>query len=189
MGFFGILLLALGEAMDAVAVAAAAGVAVPVLKARHVVAAAVVFGGFQGLMPVAGYALGSVVGPQVVAWDHWIVFVVLATLGAIALREAFKNDDDDDEKAAGAFAPARLLFLGFATSVDAFAVGVTLPLIGAPLLLSAVTIGVVTAILCAAAVVAGRRLGAAFGKKMEVFGGLVLIGIGSWTLASHLLGW
>lgn len=186
MGFLGILLLAVGEAADAVAVAAAAGLTLPQLKARHVVAVAVVFGGFQGLMPVAGYALGAAVGPHIEAWDHWIVFVVLVALGVIALRDAFQ--DDDDEQAAGAFAPGRLLFLGFATSIDAFAVGITLPMIGAPLLLSAVTIGVVTALLCAVAVVVGRQLGAAFGKKMEIVGGLVLIGIGLFTLVQHLRG-
>lgn len=187
MGFFGILLLAIGEAMDAVAVAATAGLAVQQLRARHVVAVAVVFGGFQGVMPVLGYLLGSLVGPQVEAYDHWIVFVVLSALGLIALRDALNDDADEGKKAAGFFAPGRLLFLGLATSIDAFAVGITLPMLGAPLLLSAVTIGVVTAVLCAIAVVAGRQLGAAFGKRMEVFGGLVLIGLGVSTLASHLL--
>lgn len=186
MGFFGILLLAFGEAMDAVAVAAAAGVAVKDrVGVAHVVKAGVVFGAFQGLMPVAGYGLGALVGPKVAAYDHWIAFAILLILGGLALKEAF-GDDDDDEVAADVFAWKRLLLLGVATSIDAFAVGVTLPMIGAPLLLSCVTIGVVTAVCCAVAVVVGAKVGAAFGKPVEVLGGLALIAMGVWILVDGL---
>lgn len=186
MGFFGIFLLAVGEAMDAVAVALAAGVAV---KDRvgvvHVVKCALVFGGFQGLMPVAGYGLGALVGPKVQEYDHWIAFGILSILGLLALKEAFGKGDDEDVSA-DVFGWKRLLLLGVATSIDAFAVGVTLPMIGAPLLLSCVTIGVVTAVLSGAAVVVGAKIGAFVGKGAEFVGGLALLAMGAWILVDGL---
>lgn len=190
MGFIGILLLALGQAMDAVAVSATTGAAAKSLRARDVVVVGLVFGGFQGVMPALGYALGAVVGPKVVAFDHWIAFVILVGLGLVALRGALRADDGNDEasEAVAAFGARRLLLLGVATSIDAFTVGVTLPLIGAPLLLSCVTIGVVTGLLSGLAVVVGQRVGAAFGKPVEVVGALALMGMGVYILVDHLRG-
>ena len=186
MGFVGILLLALGQAMDAVAVSATTGATARELRARDVVVVGLVFGGFQGVMPALGYALGAVVGPKVVAFDHWIAFVILVGLGLVALRGALQTDDEDSKVGDDAFGARRLFLLGVATSIDAFTVGVTLPLIGAPLLLSCVTIGVVTGVLSSAAVAVGRRVGAAFGKPVEVLGALALMGMGVYILVDHL---
>ena len=185
MGMLGILLLAFGEAMDAFAVAVAAGVAVKDVRAAHVVKAVVVFGGFQGVMPAFGCALGALVGPRVEAFDHWIAFAILLILGVLALKEAFAKGDDD-EVSADVFSAQRLLLLGVATSIDAFAVGVTLPMIGAPLALSCVVIGVVTGVLCGVGVVVGARVGALVGKGAEFVGGAALISMGCFILYDGL---
>jgi manganese efflux pump family protein len=186
VSFGAILLLALGLAMDATAVAAARGLAVPSIRARHVVLVAVFFGGFQALMPVIGWLLGSRIGPAVEAWDHWIAFGLLAFLGGKMIWEARGGDRDQEDTEGDHFALRSMLVLAIATSIDALAVGVTLPMLNAPFALSIVTIGVITALLSAAGLFAGRRFGAILGKRLDLAGGLVLIALGFKILFEHL---
>ena len=184
MTFGAIFLLALGVAMDATAVAAARGFATPRILPRHVVLVAVFFGGFQSLMPMVGWFVGKRVGSLVQTWDHWIAFVLLMAIGCKMLWEArgIKVERTDQEL----FGIPTMLVLALATSIDALAVGITLPLIGAPFLLSIATIGATTAVLSALGLFAGRRFGAMLGKRLDVAGGLVLIGLGTKILVDHL---
>ncbi|RYG64431.1 manganese efflux pump MntP family protein [bacterium] len=190
MNFGSIAALAVGVSMDATAVAATRGLAARRITARDVLVVAVFFGGSQALMPLAGYALGRVAGPFVAAWDHWIAFAALGGIGAKMLWEAYQDDatgaPDDDARGSGLFGFKVMLVLAVATSIDAFAVGITLPLLDAPLGLSIATIGTVTAVLSAAGLFLGRRFGALLGKRLDVFGGLVLIGLGAKVLYDHL---
>ena len=193
MPFLSILALAVGLSMDAAAVAAARGLATPVLRPRHVLLVALFFGGFQGLMPWLGFLLGTSLGPLVQAFDHWIAFVLLVGLGAKMLWEARGGADSDDDSgkdqppAADLWNLRTLLLLAVATSIDAFAVGVMLPMVQAPLLLSVLAIGVTTAVLSALALLAGRRLGALLGSRLDAVGGLVLVGLGIKILVEHTL--
>ncbi len=188
MSFSAIFALAIGLAMDATAVAAARGLATPVLRLKHVLLVMLFFGGFQALMPLLGWALGSQLGPLVAAWDHWIAFVLLCGIGGKMLLEARGGDDDAEEKAdvGDPFGLRVLTVLAVATSIDAFAVGITLPMLGAPLVLSLVTIGVVTALLSAAGLFAGRRFGSLLGKRLDFVGGAVLVLLGFKILIEHL---
>ncbi len=189
MTFGSIFALAVGLAMDATAVAAARGLLAPVIRARHVARIMLFFGGFQALMPLLGWALGSQLGPVVAAWDHWIAFVLLAGIGGKMLWEARGGPRDDEAEVADAgdpFGLRVLTVLAIATSIDAFAVGVTLPILGAPLVTSLVTIGVVTALLSAVGLFAGRRFGALLGKRLDAVGGVVLVLLGVKILAEHL---
>ncbi len=181
-----LLLLAFGLAMDAVAVAAARGVAVRKVQLKHVLLVGLFFGGFQALMPLLGWLLGARVGDAVAAWDHWIVFVVLGGIGAKMLWEAREHEAEEAPSEAEAFQLRVLLVLAVATSIDALAAGFTLPLLGAPLLLSLVAIGCTTAVLSALGLFAGHRFGAALGSRLDALGGLVLIGLGCKTLYEHL---
>lgn len=184
------MLLAVGLAMDATAVAAARGLATPRIQLRHMLLVAGFFGGFQALMPLLGWLLGSQIGPWVRAWDHWIVFVLLGALGVRMLREARAPRDADEPVAArsvDAFGLRVMLALAIATSIDALAAGITLPLLGAPLAVSLATIGVTTALLSVLGLLAGRRFGAALGPRLDAFGGLMLIALGTKTLIEHLL--
>lgn len=188
MTFSAIFMLAVGLAMDATAVSAARGLATPKILPRHVFIVAAFFGGFQALMPLVGWAVGSRLGPLVQAWDHWIAFVLLAAIGGKMLWEArpSKKDEDDAAPASDLYGVKVMLVLAIATSIDALAVGVTLPMLDAPLVLSVVTIGVTTAVLSALGLFAGRKFGALLGKRLDVAGGLVLIGLGVKILVEHL---
>ncbi len=175
--------------MDATAVSAARGLLTPVVRFKHVLLVMLFFGGSQALMPLLGWLLGSQLGSVVAAWDHWIAFALLGVIGGKMLWEARGGDDDEESekpKNGDPFGMRVLLVLAIATSIDAFAVGITLPILGAPLVLSLVTIGVVTAILSAAGLFAGRHFGALLGKRLDVFGGLVLIALGTKILIEHL---
>lgn len=189
MTFASILALSLGLAMDATAVAAAKGIATKKILPRQVLIVAGFFGGFQALMPLLGYFLGTRIGPLVQAWDHWIAFVLLAAIGGKMIWEAAHDDEADDEKKEeDPFAPKVMLVLAVATSIDALAVGVTLPMLDAPLMLSLVTIGVTTAILSALGLFAGRRFGSLLGKRLDLLGGVVLVGLGCKILYEGLTG-
>jgi putative Mn2+ efflux pump MntP len=186
VSFGAILLLAVGLAMDAMAVSAARGLATPRIQPRHVFLVALFFGGFQALMPLIGWLLGSRIGPLVRAWDHWIAFVLLSAIGGKMLWEARGNKDDQPRDDQDLFGLRVMFVLAVATSIDALAVGVALPMLNAPLLLSLVTIGMTTAALSALGLFAGRRFGAALGPRLDVLGGLVLIGLGTKILIEHL---
>lgn len=196
MSFPTILFLALALAMDATAAAIARGVATPAAGVSRSVAGAarvaIFFGGFQALMPVLGWLLGARIGPRVAAWDHWIAFVLLAAIGGKMIWEARQpaarpaGPDPDPDRTSRPGDLRVLLLLAVATSLDAFAVGLTLPLIGAPLVLSVATIGVVTALASALGFFAGRRVGAMLGRRLDAVGGAVLIGVGLRILLQHL---
>ncbi len=149
MSFSAILLLALGLAMDATAVSAARGLATPRILPRHVILVAVFFGGFQALMPLVGWLVGSHLGPLVQAWDHWIAFVLLGAIGGKMLWEAraTQNEGEADAPEADLFGMKVMLVLAIATSIDALAAGITLPMLNAPFVLAIATIGITTALL------------------------------------------
>jgi putative Mn2+ efflux pump MntP len=187
MSFGGIFLLALGLSMDAMAVAATRGLAVERIRLRHVALVATFFGGFQALMPLLGYLLGSSLGPAIEAWDHWVVFVLLGGIGAKMLWEALHHDGTEPKVSeTHAFGLRLLLVLAIATSIDALAAGFALPLLGAPLGLSIAVIGVTTAVLSGVGLFAGHRFGAALGTRLDIAGGLMLIALGAKTLIEHL---
>jgi manganese efflux pump family protein len=190
-----VLWLAVGLAMDAAAVCATRGLAAPKLGLREVVKVAVLFGGAQALMPWIGALAGARLGPMFAEWDHWVAFGLLGGIGVHMLIEAAKADDSTDELAStpDLFGLRALALLAIATSIDALAAGITLPMLGAPLAVSIATIGVVTAVLCASALLAGRHIGRtlgarfqSFGRTLDAIGGITLIALGAKILTEHL---
>lgn len=180
------LLLAIGLAMDAVAAAAVRGMTAAQVRARDVARVALLAGGFQSGMLALGWAAGDRFGSVVARFDHWIAFAILAALGGKALWAAFHPDDADEPTAAAPFAWRGLLVLAVATSIDALAAGVTVPLMAAPGGLVIGVVGGVTAVLAGAGVWLGRAVGARLGAKLEIVGGLALIAIGAKILVEHL---
>lgn len=182
----GIFVLAIGLSMDATAVAAARGMGVKRVQLRHVGLVAGLFGGFQALMPLLGWLLGKHVGAWLAAWDHWLIFALLGGIGAKMLWEARRYEPPPALSNREAFGLKVMLLLAIATSIDAFAAGVALPLLDAPLGISLLMIGLTTAAFSAAGLLLGHRFGAALGSRLEALGGLVLIGLGTKTLLEHL---
>jgi putative Mn2+ efflux pump MntP len=172
--------------MDATAVAAARGAAARVVGVREVVLTAGLFGGFQAAMPLLGWFAGTRLSGVVAGWDHWLAFVLLAGIGVKMLADA--RGGETRGVGADPFELRVMVVLAIATSVDALAVGVTLPMLGAPLAPSVVTIGITTALLSATGVMAGARLGARLGPPLEIAGGVLLVGIGLKILIDHTTG-
>lgn len=188
MGFPGMLVLGLGLAMDATAVSASCGLAAKRgLRWRDVALVALLFGGFQAAMPALGWLGGTRIGPLIADWDHWLAFALLLGIGGKMAWEGIRGGADAIEDA-NPFRLRLLLPLAVATSIDALAVGVALPTMGAPLLPAIATIGVVTAALSAVGIWAGRRFGERLGARLDVLGGVVLVGLGVKILVEHLSG-
>jgi putative Mn2+ efflux pump MntP len=172
--------------MDAVAVAALSGMAQGRASWREALAIGTVFGLFQAAMPAIGYAGGALFRDAIADYDHWVAFVLLAAVGGHMIKES--REAHDERPQGYAFAPRRLLLLGFATSIDALAVGLTLALLEVPVGVAVGVIGITTFALCVPAARLGARLGAEFAHRAELFGGAVLIAIGANILVQHLSG-
>jgi putative Mn2+ efflux pump MntP len=184
-----LLLLAVGLAMDAVAVSATRGLRVGSVRLVHLASVALFFGGAQALMPLGGFLLGQQVGPLIAAVHHWVAGGLLLFLGARMVRASSTQDRDHEDAAATTdpFALGTMTALAVATSIDAFAVGVVLPTLGASLWVSVAVIGIVTAVLAMAGLIVGARLGAHLGTRLELVGGVVLIALGLRFVLEQLL--
>jgi len=178
---FSLLALALGLAMDAFAVSVAQGASRRSTRGALRIGAA--FGVAQGLMPLIGWALGAAFEGAIREIDHWVAFVLLGLLGMKMLREGLSGEAATPAPALIGWA---LLGAAVATSIDAAAAGITLPMIGAPIAIACAVIGLVTAALCVAGVRIGAAYGARLGKLAEIAGGTLLILIGAKILIQHL---
>ncbi len=190
MSFVPVVVLGLGLAMDATAVAGARGLASKQkVRARDAAVVALFFGGFQAAMPAIGWGVGQAFASRILGWSHWVTFVVLGAIGAKMLHEAFAHDEEDeDQEPTNVFGFKVLALLAIATSIDALAAGVTLALGEVSVAAACTVIGVITAALSFAGVYIGHRFGARFGKRLEVVGGLVLIGLAVKALVDHFRG-
>ena len=177
-----LLVISFSVAADATAVAIAA--AVRGASMRYGAALALAFGMAQAAMAAIGWLGGAALGTIWAAWDHWVALTLLTAVGAKMIKEAFQSEKEEEEAAAEP-GFASLVVLSIATSIDALAVGVSLPTLGTPALLSLAMIGVVTFLCSAAGAAFGRYLGQRFGKVMEVAGGLALIAIGIRIVFEH----
>jgi putative Mn2+ efflux pump MntP len=178
--------LALAMSTDAFAVAVGKGAALQRPHLREALRTGAIFGVIEGLTPVIGWALGHWAAPYVQAWDHWIAFTLLGVLGLRMMREGLGGADDDEDDKPTSHSFWLLAVTGFATSIDAMAVGVGLAFIDANIITTAGAIGLSTFIMVTLGVMVGRGLGKLVGKRAEVVGGLVLIAIGSLILYEHL---
>lgn len=177
--------LALALAMDAFAVALGTGAVLSRLTGRHLFRLGFHFGLFQALMPVIGWLAGQTIIQWVEAWDHWIAFGLLAIIGGRMIYEAFSDEEKTDERD-----PTKglsLVLLSIATSIDALAVGFSLSILGVAIWMPSLVIGLVAGVLTIIGMLLGGRIGDRWGSRVEIFGGLVLIAIGSKILAEHLL--
>jgi putative Mn2+ efflux pump MntP len=181
-----ILGIAVGLAMDALAVAVTTGIVLGRVSGRQTFRLAWHFGLFQFLMPVIGWQVGLSVERYISGYDHWLAFALLGFIGGKMIFEAARGGAADRAVAD----PTRgfsLVFLSMATSVDALAVGLSLGVLRIRIWYPAVIIGAVAGVLTAIGMHLGAPLGNRLGRKMEVFGGAILVGIGCYILYRHLL--
>lgn len=184
MGIIELLLLAVGLSMDAFAVSVCKGLSERQLRPRHYVIVGAWFGGFQALMPLIGYFLGSAFEKYIVSVDHWIAFILLALIGGNMIRESFSKEE---EKADADFGFKTMLLLAIATSIDALAVGITFALISdVNIFASVAIIGATTFIISAAGLKVGNVFGTKYKAKAELVGGIILVLIGVKILLEHL---
>lgn len=187
MDFLSLLVLAIGLAMDAFAVAISIGLALPKVTLGRLLRPALAFGGFQGLMPVIGWLAGQTIARYewVAAYDHWIAFTLLAVLGAKMIYEA-KFLPDKEAAEGDPTVSMTLLVLAIATSIDALAGGMSLAMLRVTIFFPALVIGLVAGLFTMLGVYMGRRAGHHLGARVEVIGGLALIAIGVRILVEHL---
>lgn len=179
------LILALGMSMDAFAASIGKGAVLHRPRFAEALRTGLVFGTVEAATPIAGWALGLSASHYVAAWDHWIAFALLGVLGLRMVHEGFSRPRLA-ERRNGRHSLAVLLATAFATSLDAMAVGVGLALLGADILHTAAAIGVATLVMATAGVMVGRWFGPLVGRGADVFGGLLLIAIGTGILVEHL---
>ena len=177
--------LSLAMSTDAFAAAVGKGAALHKPHWREAVRTGLIFGVIEGLTPIIGWALGQVAAPYVSAWDHWIAFVLLSLLGLRMIRAGFAEPEADEEKPAS-HSFWILALTGFATSIDAMVVGVGLAIMGADIVVTAAAIGLSTFIMVTIGVMLGRVLGVIAGRRAEIVGGILLIGIGCVILYEHI---
>lgn len=185
MGFGELFLLAVGVSMDAFAVAVCKGLAMKktTLKSQAIVGAW--FGGFQGLMPLIGFLLGTLFASAIEAIDHWVAFGLLGIIGFNMLKEAFSSEEE--EEADADLSVKTMFIMAVATSIDALAVGISLAMAGNVNILLAVSlIGATTFTLSAIGVKVGNVFGSRFEKKAQMAGGVILILLGLKILLEHL---
>lgn len=179
-------LLAVALAMDAFAVALVRGCVSRTTWAECAIVG-LAFGAAQGLMPLIGWGLGLAFHDLIASWDHWLVFAILGVLGVRLFSEGLEAPDADAlDPATASMGFGALLIAAIATSVDAAAAGLTLDAFGMPVVLSCIVIALVTAILSFIGCAAGRSLGLLAGKRAELFGGIVLVALGTNLLFEHL---
>lgn len=183
MGFWELLLLAVGLSMDAFAVSICKGLAMDRVTLKKACIPGLWFGGFQGGMPLLGWLLGSRFTSYITSVDHWIAFLLLGILGFNMLREAKSGQAEEADASLGFRV---MLAMAVATSIDALAVGITFAFLEVDILPAVSFIALVTFLFSAVGVKLGSLFGTRFKAKAEALGGVILILLGVKILLEHL---
>ncbi len=191
MGIIELLILAIGLSMDAFAVSICKGLATYKLKKRHMLITGLWFGGFQALMPLIGYFLGTAFEKYVISFDHYIAFVLLAAIGVNMIKESREKEEPQEDCDCSSFAFKTMFVMAVATSIDALAAGISLAMDlkgnNTYAYLAVIFIGVITFTLSAIGVKIGNVYGAKWKSKAELAGGIILVLLGAKILIEHLL--
>ena len=175
MSLIELFILAVGLSMDAFAVSICKGLSLCRIKPRHMCIAGAWFGGFQALMPLIGFFLGSVFSEIITKYDHWVAFILLAIIGGNMIKESLEKEADSCD---ASMTMKSMFLLAIATSIDALAVGVTFAFLDVNIVPAVCFIGIVTFVFSAFGVKIGSIFGTKYKSKAELFGGIVLVLIG-----------
>jgi len=183
MDFAPVLLIAFGLAMDAFAVSIAHGFSANPSRRTNALKLAVSFGSFQAFMPVVGWMSGLGLRDVISGVDHWTAFALLVFVGCKMIYESIRLKIEKEAKPLSFYV---LLALSVATSIDALAAGLGFGFLQTSIAIPVTIIGAVTFILSFLGASFGNRLGHFFENKIEIVGGLILIGIGAKIVVEHL---
>ena len=183
MSLMELFLIAVGLSMDAFAVSVCKGLSVRKATVKHALCVGLYFGGFQALMPLIGYLLGTQFESVITSVDHWIAFGLLAFIGGNMIREALGREE---EKLDDSFSFRTMMTLAVATSIDALAMGVTFAFLRVDIVPAVLLIGATTFVLSAVGLKVGNVFGAKYKARAELFGGVVLVLMGLKILLEHL---
>lgn len=204
MGLLSIFIMAIGLAMDAVAVAVAKGITLKKDIPKNAIRIGLFFGVFQGAMPLIGWFGGRYFESYIKSFDHWIAFILLSIIGGKMIYESIKESREEklkkenlnvvEEEVSVDIATSEneeltnksLIILAIATSIDALAVGVSFAFLNVSIIPAVLIIGITTFVLCILAVFIGKKLGSVLQKYAEIVGGVILILIGLNILIEHL---
>ena len=196
MGFTELMILAVGVSMDAFAVSICKGLAMRKATLKAGLTCGLWFGGFQALMPLIGFFLGTLFAEAIEAVDHWVAFILLGIIGINMLKEAFDRNACECCADANADLSVKTMFvMAVATSIDALAVGISLAMAGLPvfgmdgIFAAVILIGLCTCGFSTAGVKIGNVFGGRFEKKAQIAGGVILILLGAKILLEHLGIW
>lgn len=183
MALFELFLIAVGLSMDAFAVAVCKGLSMKRIDKKYTLLIALFFGGFQALMPLLGYFLGSQFSVYIEKVDHWVVFFLLALIGGNMIKESREAAEEETYRGINY---KELLLLAVATSIDALAVGITFAFLRVEIVPAVLLIGCTTFVLSLFGVVVGNLFGTRYKSRAELTGGIILILIGIKILLEHL---
>jgi putative Mn2+ efflux pump MntP len=181
-----LILIGISLSMDAFAVSICKGLSVGKIKPKHMITAGLWFGGFQALMPLIGYLLGSTFEQYITSIDHWVAFILLGIIGGNMIKESCHKDEDYN--VAPDFSFRTMFTMAVATSIDALAVGVSFAFLKVNIWEAVLLIGITTALFSGVGVVIGNFFGARWKSKAEFIGGFILIAMGLKILLEHTLG-
>ena len=175
MDFISTLLIAIALAMDAFSVSLTKGFTLKNITKSQALWFGIFFGGFQALMPVLGWLGGIQLEWLITTFAPWVAFILLLLIGSNMIRESFSNDEEDSSDK---FSFKELTLLAIATSIDAFAVGITYAVLKTDILIPIIMIGVTAFIFTLIGLYLGKKIGNYFGDKFEILGGVILILLG-----------
>lgn len=186
-----IILIGIGLAMDAFAVAICNGIRIKNIKIWQSLFIALTFGLFQGIMPTIGYFLGTTFMDYIKDYDHWVAFALLVGIGLWMLFEGIKDIIKKEEEKEITFKWYAVLFQGFATSIDALAVGITLTTFDLFIAYDVLIIFGITFVIALVGVLLGHQINKLLKGHYSIaniIGGLILIGLGIYIVCEHTLG-
>jgi manganese efflux pump family protein len=183
--FITILFIGIGLSMDAFAVSITSGLAIRKERLNSAIKIGFMFGMFQAIMPVIGWFSGSLLANFISQFDHWLAFILLSFIGIKMIYESFHEKDNKKHIQSMNF--MFFFLLGIATSIDALIVGVSFAFLNVSIMKSVIIIGLTTFSFSFTGVYIGNKVGHFFEKRVEIIGGLILIGIGVKILLEHLL--
>jgi len=184
MSFIVIILIAIGLSMDSFAVSISNGLTIKNLKLKQTILIATSLAVFQALMPLLGWYLGSNIEQYIKEIDHWVAFSLLSFIGIKMIYESRMEQGDEEENS---ISFKTIIIQSIATSIDAFAVGISFAVLVSDIVLPIIIIGITTFVFSFVGLKIGKILGSKLGNSVELIGGVILIGIGVKILIEHLL--